>query len=64
MVFHEKKSGDPRILRLELTTAVSLARMKKFYHRKLGLPLIEDQADFLFYKGNDHGTPFIPRIET
>ena len=37
----------PRILSLALTSSASLAEMKEFYHRTLGLPVLEEKADRL-----------------
>jgi catechol-2,3-dioxygenase len=43
----ERKGAGPRILSLELLTAAPLAAMKDFYHRSLGLHVVEETPDRL-----------------
>ena len=43
----ENNPADPRILRLELLTAAQLKRMKDFYHRLLGIEVLDDRPKWL-----------------
>lgn len=47
----EVGDGDARILGLRLLTATPLAEMKNFYHRTLGLPVLEEGPDRLTIAG-------------
>lgn len=63
------KNSVARILSLRLLTAAPLAKMKDFYHGRLGLPVLEEQSDQITIgagatpitfvnAGHAHGEPF------
>jgi hypothetical protein len=50
----------PRILRLELQTAAPLTRMRDFYHRSLGLPVLPGPRDRLTVQAGRTRLTFVP----
>ena len=63
------KEPSPRILSLDLLTPAPLAKMKEFYHRLLGLSVLDEQPDRLTVAAGgtrltfieaapEHGKPF------
>lgn len=55
---------SPRILSLELLTAAPLAAMRDFYHRLLGLKIIDDSTDRLTIAAGETALTFIPATAT
>jgi hypothetical protein len=50
----------PRIIRLELLTAAPLASMKEFYHRLIGLPVLDDAPGRLTLAAGLTHLTFVP----
>ena len=51
--------GQVRLVSLELLAAAPLAEMKDFYHRLLGLPVLEERKDRLTIYGGDTRLTFV-----
>src|SRR6187551_3931757 len=57
---HSAPMHDCRILQLELQTAAPLPAMRDFYHRQLGLSLLEDRHDRLAIAAGQTTLTFVP----
>ena len=57
---HSAPMHDCRILQLELQTAAPLPAMRDFYHRQLGLRLLEDRHDRLAIAAGQTTLTFVP----
>jgi len=53
-------TSHPLILRLELRTIAPLAELREFYHRLLGLRMIDDLADRISFAAGETVVTFLP----